>query len=147
MGTSTQKKQGSQWKLLDYVSGLLFVAVFVFLVLVYTPLGDSFAASGRQSLVLTVRDAKSREEFFTAMEAGHPLEHCPQELQDHMPCEDPKRARLFSKERNYYRERHCPPPTEKLLCLISSPKEYKSPVSWPESLHKSAKSFVQHQTP
>lgn len=121
---------------MDLVSGLLFLSVFVFLVLIYTPLGDSFATSGRRSLALTIRDAKGRRNFLRAVEAGQSLEPCPQELQDHMPCEDPKRARYFSKERNYYRERHCPPPSEKLLCLISQPKDYKSPVSWPECLHK-----------
>lgn len=136
MGSPSQKKQGSQWKILDLVSGLLFVAVFVFLVLVYTPLGDSFAASGRRSLALSTRDAKSRENFLSAVESGPPLEPCPQELEDHMPCEDPKRARYFSKERNLYRERHCPSPSEKLLCLIAPPKDYKTPVPWPESLHK-----------
>ncbi|KAH7373795.1 hypothetical protein KP509_17G075300 [Ceratopteris richardii] len=136
MGTSTQKKQGNQWKLLDYVMGTLFVSVFVFLVLVYTPLGDSFAASGRRSLAFSFKDSRNRDKLLSVVEAGEPLEACPQELQDHMPCEDPKRARFFSKERNYYRERHCPPPSEKMLCLIPPPKGYKPPITWPESLHK-----------
>lgn len=136
MGTSAPKKQGKQWKLLDLVSGFMFLAVFVFLVLVYTPLGDSLAASGRQALALTIRDAKSRERLLSSVEAGQPLEPCPQELEDYMPCEDPKRVHHLSRERNFYRERHCPSLSEKLLCLIPPPRDYKSPVPWPESLHK-----------
>lgn len=53
-----------------------------------------------------------------------------------MPCHDPKRAKLFSKERNYYRERHCPSFEEKLRCLIPPPSDYQIPVRWPESLQK-----------
>ena len=136
MGTSAPKKQGNQWSLLDLVSGVMLVSVFVFLVLVYTHLGDSLAISGRQALALNRRDSKSRERILNSVEMGQILEVCPQEFVDYMPCEDPKRARLLSRERNFYRERHCPTLAEKLLCLIPPPRDYKSPVAWPESLHK-----------
>lgn len=38
---------------LDLVLGWLFWAVFIFFLCVFTPLGDSFAALGRQALVLS----------------------------------------------------------------------------------------------
>lgn len=132
----TPKKQAKQWKLLDFVSGVMFLAVFIFLVLVYTPLGDSLEASGRQALRLTISDPRSRERVLRSVEAGEPLQPCLQDLVDHMPCEDPKRMRHLSRERNYYRERHCPLPSEKLLCLIPPPRDYRTSVPWPESLNK-----------
>jgi hypothetical protein len=53
-----------------------------------------------------------------------------------MPCHDPKRAVKLSRERNFYKERHCPPAAEKLNCLIPSPPQYQRPIPWPESLRK-----------
>lgn len=137
MGTTISlKKPTKQWKLLDLVSGIMFLAVFVFLVLVYTPLGDSLAASGMQALALTISDPGTRDRLLRSIEVGQPLAPCPQDFVDHMPCEDPKRMQRLSRERNFYRERHCPSPSEKLLCLIPPPRDYKSPVLWPESLRK-----------
>eukprot|EP00249_Psilotum_nudum_P010945 c22865_g1_i3 orf=614-2377(-) len=130
------KREAKQWKLLDFVTATFFLAIFVFFVLVFTSLGDSLAASGRQSLALTITDSGSRERLLKLVEAGRLLEFCPRELVDHMPCEDPKRMVQFSKVRNYYRERHCPPADEKLLCLIPQPRDYRIPVPWPDSLHK-----------
>lgn len=64
------------------------------------------------------------------------IESCPIRLADIMPCHDPKRAKLFPKERNYYRERHCPSFEEKLRCLIPPPEYYQIPIRWSESLQK-----------
>ncbi|KAI6702461.1 hypothetical protein NL676_011597 [Syzygium grande] len=61
---------------------------------------------------------------------------CPASYVDHMPCEDPRRSSQLSREMNYYRERHCPPPEETPLCLVPPPDGYKVPVRWPESLNK-----------
>jgi hypothetical protein len=74
--------------------------------------------------------------FWEQVENGMLIESCPIRLADIMPCHDPKRAKLFSKERNYYRERHCPSFEEKLRCLIPPPSDYQIPVRWPESLQK-----------
>eukprot|EP00249_Psilotum_nudum_P001993 c14801_g1_i1 orf=368-1885(+) len=32
-----------------------------------------------------------------------------------------------------FRERHCPPPSERLKCLVPPPKGYRSPIPWPLS--------------
>jgi hypothetical protein len=61
---------------------------------------------------------------------------CALRYTDHMPCHDAKRAKSFAKERNHYRERHCPPREEKLRCLIPPPIDYRIPIPWPKSLHK-----------
>uniref|UniRef100_A0A0C9RLG6 Methyltransferase n=1 Tax=Wollemia nobilis TaxID=56998 RepID=A0A0C9RLG6_9CONI len=130
------KRQARQWKLLDLVSGLMFLAVVMFLMFVFTPLGNSLAASGRQALVGSMSDPKQRDRMIKMVEAGQPLEACPLDSADHIPCEDPRRSSQFSRERNFYRERHCPPPDQKLLCLIPRPTFYKIPVPWPQSLYK-----------
>lgn len=144
------KRLVRQWKLLDLVSGLLFLAVFIFLLCVFTPLGDSLAASGRQSLVLSGGrdrngDPQHRERFLRVVESGEAaVEACPLESVDYSPCEDPRRSSHFSRERNVYRERHCPPPDQNLLCLIPPPLDYKIPLPWPESLHKIWHSNMPH---
>eukprot|EP01018_Ginkgo_biloba_P004210 Gb_13465 [translate_table: standard] len=142
--SSPSKRHVRQWKLLDFVSAAFFFAIFIFFVCVFTPLGDSLAASGRQALVLTMTDPKHRDRLLNLVESGQPLEACPLESVDHIPCEDPRRSSQFSRERNYYRERHCPPPSENLLCLIPPPVNYKIPVPWPDSLYKIWHSNIPH---
>jgi hypothetical protein len=133
---------------LDLVSGLLFLAVFVFFLCVFTPLGDSLAASGRQALVLSGGrdrdgDPQHRERFLRVVESGEAaVEACPLESVDYCPCEDPRRSSHFTRERNVYRERHCPPQDQNLLCLIPPPLDYKIPLPWPESLHKVFLTFL-----
>jgi hypothetical protein len=73
------------------------------------------------------------------IEAGQnaqPIEACPADEVDHMPCEDPRRNSQLSREMNFYRERHCPPVEDTHLCLIPPPDGYKISVRWPQSLHK-----------
>lgn len=135
----TSKRNSRQWRLLDVVSAAFFGLVFIFFVMVFTPLGDSLAASGRQTLLLSGPDPRQRERMVSMIEAGHhhqPIEACPLDMVDHMPCEDPRRNRQLSREMNFYRERHCPPPEETPLCLIPPPDGYKIPVHWPKSLGK-----------
>ncbi|XP_068649748.1 probable pectin methyltransferase QUA3 [Aristolochia californica] len=133
----TSKRNARQWRLLDLVSLAFFLAVLLFLVLVFTPLGDSLAASGRQALVLSSVDPRQRHRLLALVEAGQqPVDACSAEAVDHMPCEDPRRNSQLSREMNFYRERQCPLPEETPLCLISPPEGYRVPVSWPESLHK-----------
>lgn len=133
------KRNPRQWKLLDLVSAAFFGLVFLFFLLVFTPLGDSLAASGRQALLLSTSDPRQRLRLIELIEAGrHPqqIEACSADSVDHMPCEDPRRNSQLSREMNFYRERHCPLPDETPLCLIPTPNGYKVPVQWPQSLHK-----------
>ncbi|KAL2335905.1 hypothetical protein Fmac_010351 [Flemingia macrophylla] len=132
------KRGGRQWRVLDVVSAAFFGLVFLFFVLVFTPMGDPLAASGRHTLLLSASDPRQRLRLTAAIEAGQPrlVEACPAADADHMPCEDPRLNSQLSREMNYYRERHCPPLENTPLCLIPAPKGYKAPVHWPQSLHK-----------
>ncbi|KAL2330392.1 hypothetical protein Fmac_017973 [Flemingia macrophylla] len=135
-----------QWRLLDLVSGVLFFLVLLFFTMVFTPLGDSLAASGRQTLLLSgAADPRQHHRLVEAVEAGlRGVEACPAEAADHMPCEDPRRNSQLSREMNYYRERHCPRSDDSPLCLIPPPAGYRVPVPWPESLHKIWHSNMPH---
>ncbi|XP_011035117.1 PREDICTED: probable methyltransferase PMT13 [Populus euphratica] len=133
------KRNPRQWKLLDLVTATFFGLVFLFFLLVFTPLGDSLAASGRQTLLRSTSDPRQRHRLVALIEAGHnaqPIEACPADEVDHMPCEDPRRNSQLSREMNFYRERHCPPVEDTHLCLIPPPDGYKISVQWPQSLHK-----------
>ncbi|XP_076948774.1 putative pectin methyltransferase QUA3 [Bidens hawaiensis] len=127
-----------QCRFLDIVSLLLFTVIFSFLILVLTPFGDSFAASGSQALVTTTVGATRRHHIIALIDAGLnvtvPL--CNSDTVDYMPCEDPNRNRLLGREMNYYRERHCPAPEERALCLVPPPRGYNVPIKWPDSLYK-----------
>ncbi|RDX87020.1 putative methyltransferase PMT13, partial [Mucuna pruriens] len=132
----SKRSHSRQWRLLDLVSGVFFFLVLLFFVMVFTPLGDSLAASGRQTLLLSGADPRQHHRLVAAIEAGLPVEACPADASDHMPCEDPRRNSQLSREMNYYRERHCPRPEDTPLCLIPPPDGYRVPVPWPVSLHK-----------
>ncbi|KAH1235132.1 putative methyltransferase PMT13 [Glycine max] len=138
--SSSPSKRGHalrQWRLLDLVSGVFFFLVLLFFAMVFTPLGDSLAASGRQTLLRSGADPRQHHRLVAAIEAGgRGLEACPAADADHMPCEDPRLNSQLSREMNYYRERHCPRPEDSPLCLIPPPHGYRVPVPWPESLHK-----------
>lgn len=58
---------------------------------------------------------------------------CGSEFVDYTPCQDPKRAFLFPREKLAHRERHCPSDKEKLKCLVPAPRGYKTPLPWPKS--------------
>lgn len=83
-------------------------------------------------------------EIETGLSNGRTIEACSADEVDHMPCEDPRRNSQLSREMNYYRERHCPPPEETPLCLIPPPSGYRIPVRWPESMHKIWHSNMPH---
>ncbi|KAK4578387.1 hypothetical protein RGQ29_028485 [Quercus rubra] len=141
------KRSPRQWRLLDLVSAAFFAIVFIFLLLVFTPLGDSMAASGRQALLLSTSDPGQRHRLAALVELGTQpvaIEACSADSVDHMPCEDPRRNSQLSREMNFYRERHCPLPDDTPLCLIPPPKGYEIPVQWPESLHKVWHSNMPH---
>ncbi|KAL6954617.1 putative pectin methyltransferase qua3 [Sarracenia purpurea var. burkii] len=146
LNLSSSKRNPRQWRLLDLVSAAFFGAVLLFFLLVFTPLGDTLAASGRQALLRSSLDPRQRQRLVALVEAGHQqtIESCPADAVDHMPCEDPSRNSQLSREMNYYRERHCPSPEETPLCLIPPPQDYRIPVQWPESLIKIWHSNMPH---
>ncbi|XP_047340811.1 probable methyltransferase PMT14 [Impatiens glandulifera] len=58
---------------------------------------------------------------------------CDSKYADYTPCQEQDRAMTFPRENMIYRERHCPPNSEKLKCLIPAPKGYTTPFTWPKS--------------
>ncbi|KAI4371528.1 hypothetical protein MLD38_019750 [Melastoma candidum] len=58
---------------------------------------------------------------------------CDVKLSEYTPCEDVQRSWKFDRDRNIYRERHCPTLDERLRCRIPAPHGYKVPFRWPES--------------
>ncbi|KAG7017073.1 putative methyltransferase PMT18, partial [Cucurbita argyrosperma subsp. argyrosperma] len=58
---------------------------------------------------------------------------CDMKFSEYTPCQDPTRARKFDRRMLKYRERHCPPKEELLLCMIPAPPKYKTPFKWPQS--------------
>ncbi|XP_010481446.1 PREDICTED: probable methyltransferase PMT14 [Camelina sativa] len=58
---------------------------------------------------------------------------CDVKYKDYTPCQEQNRAMKFPRENMIYRERHCPPESEKLRCLVPAPKGYKTPFPWPKS--------------
>jgi len=61
------------------------------------------------------------------------FEECSSDYQDNTPCTDPKRWRKYDAHRLAFRERHCPPLSERVECLIPPPEGYKIPIRWPKS--------------
>ncbi|XP_071698083.1 probable pectin methyltransferase QUA3 [Rutidosis leptorrhynchoides] len=134
----THTRQQHRWRFLDLVSLIFFAAIFLFFILVLTPLGDSIAVSGSQDLITSTTGAKRRHHLIALIEAGRnvTIQPCDSDSVDYMPCEDPNRNRLLSRDMNYYRERHCPAPEERQLCLVPPPEGYNIPIQWPTSLYK-----------
>ncbi|CAK9134454.1 unnamed protein product [Ilex paraguariensis] len=137
MGQSS-KRNALQWRLLDLVSAAFFAAVLLFFLFGFTRSGDSLAAPVRPAKRQSTSDPKQRHRLVDFVESGQrqSIESCAADAVDYMPCEDPRRNSQFSREMNYYRERHCPSPGETPLCLIPPPERYRISVKWPESLHK-----------
>eukprot|EP01018_Ginkgo_biloba_P018085 Gb_15434 [translate_table: standard] len=46
---------------------------------------------------------------------------------------EPKRWRKYDQHRLAFRERHCPPISERTECLVPPPEGYKTPIRWPQS--------------
>ncbi|KAI4303346.1 hypothetical protein MLD38_038991 [Melastoma candidum] len=113
----------------------------------YQPCTPNFAS-------LSFGTAKDQDSAFAAsnnivtldFEAHHPADHlipspesqlhfppCDVKYSEHTPCEDVARSWKFNRERNMYRERHCPTQNERLRCRIPAPHGYKVPFRWPES--------------
>ncbi|KAK4796820.1 hypothetical protein SAY86_029146 [Trapa natans] len=139
------KRAPRQWRLWDILSAALLAFVFAFFFVVFGSWSSSSSGSVRQSVIIA---AKDRGRVIKALESGtlapRHIEACPSDYVDHMPCEDPRRSSQLTREMNYYRERHCPPPEETPLCLIPPPKGYKIPIQWPGSLTKIWHSNMPH---
>ncbi|KAK4397312.1 putative methyltransferase PMT13 [Sesamum angolense] len=137
---SSKQRNARKWRLLDIITAAFFLGVLVLFLLVFTPLGDAFAASGRKTALRSPGlDPRNRGKLLALLELGRQgvtMDACPADMVDHMPCEDPRINSQLSREMNYYRERHCPKAEETPLCLIPPPQGYRVPVQWPESLHK-----------
>ncbi|XP_058104813.1 probable pectin methyltransferase QUA3 [Magnolia sinica] len=135
-----KRNTGRQWRILNLISAGFFVAVFIFLALVFTRFSDSLFVSTRRSVTIsTVVDPLHRQRLISLIDAGQKqpsIEPCGPDAVDHMPCEDPRRNSQLSREMNFYRERHCPVPEEAPICLVPPPGGYRISVPWPGSLHK-----------
>ncbi|KNA06928.1 hypothetical protein SOVF_176560 isoform A [Spinacia oleracea] len=63
-----------------------------------------------------------------------PIKICPQNFTNYCPCQDLTRPKLFSTDRYFHRERHCPQyDYEKLRCCVPKPPGYRPPFRWPKS--------------
>ncbi|XP_075489180.1 putative pectin methyltransferase QUA3 isoform X1 [Primulina tabacum] len=137
---SSKQRNVRQWRLRNIISAAFFGAAFLFYLVVFTPLGGSLAAPRDQKLLPSSdSDPRQRAKLAAQVELGRQavkIDSCPAEMVDHVPCEDPRLNSKLSREMNFYRERHCPPVEETLLCLIPPPRGYRVSVQWPESLHK-----------
>lgn len=69
----------------------------------------------------------------TTEENHQPFPYCPRNYTDYCPCHDPKREGLFTDERRFQKERHCPENGEVLRCLVPKPLKYRRPFPWPKS--------------
>uniref|UniRef100_A0A7N0U4T1 Methyltransferase n=1 Tax=Kalanchoe fedtschenkoi TaxID=63787 RepID=A0A7N0U4T1_KALFE len=58
---------------------------------------------------------------------------CSSSFQDYTPCTDPRRWNKYGRHRLTLFERHCPPPSEREVCLVPPPDGYKPPIRWPTS--------------
>nr|GLL44352.1 probable methyltransferase PMT21 isoform X1 [Ipomoea trifida] len=58
---------------------------------------------------------------------------CSPDFQDYTPCTDPKRWKKYGLQRLTFMERHCPPPFERMECLVPPPEGYQPSIKWPTS--------------
>ncbi|GJT82300.1 probable methyltransferase PMT13 [Tanacetum coccineum] len=89
--------------------------------------------------VAHLADPKQRGGLISLIESGKygkNVDVCVNGDVDYMPCEDPTRNSVLSREMNFYRERQCPGVDERAVCLVPAPSGYRVPIQWPESLHK-----------
>lgn len=81
-------------------------------------------------------DFEPHHNYVSKFESSEPtskvFKPCDVQYTDYTPCQEQKRAMTFPRENMIYRERHCPPQEEKLLCLIPAPKGYSTQFPWPK---------------
>lgn len=100
--------------------------------------------SGKQSLLNNNHNDVSNEVESLEVTAGGSLQNadtsfpeCSLDFQDYTPCTDPKRWRKYDLQRLTFMERHCPPPFDRMECLVPPPDGYKEPIRWPKSRSES----------
>lgn len=73
---------------------------------------------------------------------------CPLKFNEYIPCHDPSYVNELLPTLNMSRredlERHCPPPSRRLFCLVPPPADYKMPIRWPTSRDYVWRSNVNH---
>ncbi|XP_010552971.1 PREDICTED: probable methyltransferase PMT7 isoform X2 [Tarenaya hassleriana] len=73
---------------------------------------------------------------------------CPLKFNEYIPCHDMAYVKELLPSLNVSRreelERHCPPPEQRLFCLVPPPKDYKIPIRWPTSRDYVWRSNVNH---
>ncbi|GJP78182.1 hypothetical protein CLOP_g8513 [Closterium sp. NIES-67] len=120
------KLQQRQKRLLNIFT-VTILAFLAFVVLcVFTPLGDGLTSQGASML-------KAATSGVPTLAPMRPFPPCPSNWTNHLPCYDPKIAILYSRENNEFRERHCPPKSDRRRCLVPPPPGYRRPIPWPES--------------
>ncbi|XP_027164230.1 probable methyltransferase PMT19 [Coffea eugenioides] len=86
---------------------------------------ESLNFEPKHALVLPLEDTPESQHL--------PYPPCPKNYTNYCPCQDHNKERLFSAERRFHKERHCPEKGENLRCLVPKPAGYKRPFSWPMS--------------
>ncbi|KAK4392490.1 putative methyltransferase PMT7 [Sesamum angolense] len=73
---------------------------------------------------------------------------CPLRYNEYIPCHDVSYIKELLPELDLSRkeelERHCPPPSRRLFCLVPPPTDYKIPIRWPTSRDYVWRSNVNH---
>ncbi|GMH09620.1 hypothetical protein Nepgr_011461 [Nepenthes gracilis] len=87
----------------------------------------------RSQAAVTLDFESHHQSEINSSEAVNEFPPCDMSYSEYTPCQDPRRARKFDRDRLKYRERHCPSKDELLLCLIPAPPKYKTPLKWPQS--------------
>uniref|UniRef100_A0A7N0V8X8 Methyltransferase n=2 Tax=Kalanchoe fedtschenkoi TaxID=63787 RepID=A0A7N0V8X8_KALFE len=99
-------------------------------------LGGIFC-SEKNNIVATdgVKVVQSSDDFVAApLQIKHvTFNECSSSFQDYTPCTDPRRWKKYGRHRLTLFERHCPPPSERKVCLVPPPDGYKPPIRWPKS--------------
>lgn len=99
-----------------------------------SPATDGHSSSSSSSLPSASLDFESHHQMdINSSVESQTFPPCDMAYSEYTPCQDPYRARKFERKMLKYRERHCPPKSELLLCLIPAPPKYKNPFKWPQS--------------
>ncbi|TYH32528.1 hypothetical protein ES288_A01G259500v1 [Gossypium darwinii] len=73
---------------------------------------------------------------------------CPLKFNEYIPCHDISYVKQLARDLNLSKseelERHCPPLTKRLFCLVPPPLDYKIPIKWPVSRDYVWRSNVNH---
>ncbi|CDP08881.1 unnamed protein product [Coffea canephora] len=99
-------------------------------------LNKNFTTIGGSSSVTLDFTARHNADDLVPLSSSARVEQippCKPEFSEYTPCEDVNRSLKFDRDRNIYRERHCPEKDELLKCRIPAPHGYKTSFRWPAS--------------